>query len=62
VLGGIGNVQGAMLGGLMLGLAEQLVSSCGSLPWRYAIAFAILVLVLLVKPSGLPGKGTAEKV
>src|SRR3954469_2446095 len=62
VLGGIGNVQGAMLGGLILGLAEQLVSSYLSSQWRDAIAFAILILILLVKPSGLLGKGAAEKV
>jgi branched-chain amino acid transport system permease protein len=62
VLGGIGNVQGAMLGGLILGLAEQLVSSYVSSSWKDAIAFSILILILLVKPSGLLGKGTAEKV
>jgi len=62
VLGGIGNVQGAMLGGLILGLAEQLVSSYVSSQWKDAIAFAILILILLVKPSGLLGKGSAEKV
>jgi len=62
VLGGIGNVHGAMLGGLILGLAEQLVSSYVSSQWKDAIAFAILILILLVKPSGLLGKGTAEKV
>ena len=62
VLGGIGNVQGAMLGGLILGLAEQLVSSYVSSSWKDAIAFSILILILLVKPSGLLGKGAAEKV
>jgi branched-chain amino acid transport system permease protein len=62
VLGGIGNVPGAMLGGLLLGLAEQLVSGYTSSSWRDAVAFAILILILLVKPSGLLGKGTAEKV
>ena len=46
----------------MLGLAEQLVSSYVSSQWRDAIAFAILILILLVKPSGLLGKGAAEKV
>ena len=62
VLGGIGNVPGAMLGGLLLGLAEQLVSGYSSSSWRDAVAFAILILILLVKPAGLLGKGAAEKV
>ncbi len=61
-LGGIGNVPGAMLGGLLLGLAEQLVSGYSSSSWRDAVAFGILILILLIKPSGLLGKGTAEKV
>jgi branched-chain amino acid transport system permease protein len=62
VLGGIGNVPGAMLGGFLLGLAEQLVSGYTSSSWRDAVAFGILILILLVKPSGLLGKGTTEKV
>src|SRR2546423_316658 len=62
VLGGIGNVPGAMLGGLLLGLAEQLVSGYTSSSWRDAMAFGILILILLVKPSGLLGRGEAEEV
>jgi branched-chain amino acid transport system permease protein len=62
VLGGIGNVPGAMLGGLLLGLAEQLVSGYISSSWKDAVAFAILILILLVRPSGLLGRGAAEKV
>jgi branched-chain amino acid transport system permease protein len=62
VLGGIGSVPGAMLGGLVLGLAEQLVAGYVSSTWRDAVAFAILILVLLVRPTGLLGRGEAEKV
>jgi branched-chain amino acid transport system permease protein len=62
VLGGIGNVPGAMLGGLLLGLAEQLVAGYLSSSWRDAVAFAILILILLAKPSGLLGRSDAEKV
>jgi branched-chain amino acid transport system permease protein len=62
VLGGIGNVPGAMLGGLILGIAEQLVSGYVSSTWKDAVAFAILIIILLVKPTGLLGRGQPEKV
>ena len=62
VLGGIGSVPGAMLGGLVLGLAEQMVAGYVSSTWRDAVAFGVLILVLLVRPTGLLGRGEAEKI
>jgi branched-chain amino acid transport system permease protein len=62
VLGGIGNIPGAMLGGLVLGLAEVMAVGYGSSTYRDAIAFIVLVLILLFKPEGIMGKGTIEKV
>jgi branched-chain amino acid transport system permease protein len=62
VVGGIGNIQGAMLGGLIMGVAEYLVVGYISSAYREAIAFGILILVLLVRPTGLTGKGLIEKV
>jgi branched-chain amino acid transport system permease protein len=62
VLGGIGSVPGAMLGGLALGLTEEYVAGYTSSSFRDAIAFAILILVLLFRPEGLLGRRTVEKV
>jgi len=62
VLGGIGNIFGAVLGGLILGLAEVMVSGYGSSTYRDAIAFVILIAILLFKPGGILGKGQVEKV
>ena len=62
VLGGIGNIFGAVLGGLILGMAEVMVAGYGSSTYRDAIAFLILIAILLFKPSGLLGKGQVEKV
>lgn len=62
VLGGIGNLPGAVLGGLMMGLAEEFTVGYLSSSFRDAIAFAILILVLLFRPSGLLGKTRIEKV
>ncbi|MBM4118076.1 branched-chain amino acid ABC transporter permease [bacterium] len=62
VLGGIGNIPGAMLGGLVLGLAETLVSGYVSSTYRDAIAFALLIIILLVRPAGLLGRAVTEKV
>jgi branched-chain amino acid transport system permease protein len=64
VLGGIGNIRGAVLGGFILGFLE--VGAAGYLPngaqWRDVIAFSILIVVLLIRPSGLLGEKIAEKV
>ena len=62
VLGGIGIIPGAMVGGLVLGLIESLVAGLGASMWRDAVAFLILILVLIVKPSGLFGRNVREKV
>ena len=62
VLGGIGNIRGAVAGGLLMGLAEQLVVSYTLPTFRDALAFAILILILIFKPKGLFGKVVAEKV
>jgi branched-chain amino acid transport system permease protein len=56
VLGGIGNIRGAMLGGLLLGLVENLGIACVSAQWRDVIAFSVLVLVLMFRPTGLLGE------
>jgi branched-chain amino acid transport system permease protein len=62
VLGGIGNILGAALGGLILGLVETFVSGYLSSTYRDAIAFAILIIILLFRPTGLLGKKEIEKV
>jgi len=62
VLGGIGIIPGAMLGGIILGVIEALVSGFISSTFRDAAAFAILIIILLFKPSGLLGKNVREKV
>jgi branched-chain amino acid transport system permease protein len=56
VLGGIGNIRGAMLGGLVLGLVENLGVGCLSSQWRDVIAFSVLVLVLMFRPTGILGE------
>ena len=62
VLGGIGNIPGAALGGLIIGVVETLVVGYGYTQYRDAIAFAILILILLLKPEGIMGKVVREKV
>lgn len=62
VLGGIGSVPGAMLGGVLLGLAETFAAAYISSEYKDIVAFLILVLILLVRPTGLLGKPEVEKV
>jgi branched-chain amino acid transport system permease protein len=62
VLGGIGSVPGAMAGGLALGFIEEFVAGYTSSQYRDAIAFTVLIIVLLFRPEGLFGKGRVEKV
>ena len=62
VLGGIGDVPGSMVGGLVLGLAEELVAGYGLSSYRDAVAFAILIGILILRPEGIFGRSVAEKV
>ena len=62
VLGGIGNITGAVAGALILGLAEEFVVGYWASTYRDALAFAILILILLFKPTGLLGSSRTEKV
>ncbi|MBO0778279.1 MAG: branched-chain amino acid ABC transporter permease [Ktedonobacteraceae bacterium] len=69
VLGGIGNIVGAMLGGVVIGVVESLATLIpdsvlphGGAPWTRAVIFAILILILVFRPSGLMGQQTPEKV
>ncbi len=62
VLGGIGSIPGAMLGGMLLGLAETFASGYMPSEYKDIVAFGLLILVLLVRPTGLLGKPDIEKV
>lgn len=62
VLGGIGIIPGAMVGGFVMGILETMVSGYGSSLYRDAVAFGVLILILLIKPTGLFGKDSGEKV
>ncbi|NYT36789.1 high-affinity branched-chain amino acid ABC transporter permease LivH [Allopusillimonas soli] len=62
VLGGIGSIPGAMLGGVLLGLAETFAAAYLSSQYKDIVAFVLLVLILLFRPTGLLGKPEVEKV
>ena len=62
ILGGIGNIPGAALGGLVLGIVETFIGGSDYSTYKDAIAFAILIGILLFRPTGLLGRATREKV
>ena len=62
ILGGIGNIPGAMVGGILLGLIESLGAAYISIAWKDAIAFMVLILILIFRPTGLLGERVAEKI
>ena len=62
VFGGIGSIPGAFLGGLLLGIIEAMAKAYISTNLANSIVFAVLIVVLLVKPAGLLGKSVTEKV
>jgi branched-chain amino acid transport system permease protein len=62
ILGGIGNIPGAMIGGILLGVTEAMGAAYISVAYRDAITFGVLILILIVRPTGLLGERVAEKV
>ncbi|MBO7161919.1 MAG: branched-chain amino acid ABC transporter permease, partial [Clostridia bacterium] len=63
VIGGIGSIPGAMVGGILLGVIEKICSSIPVLaPYTTAIEFGLLIIILMVRPTGLMGKTRREKV
>ena len=61
VLGGIGNIRGALVGGIALGLMESIGAGCFGTQWQDVIAFTVLVAVLMFRPTGLLGEGVGQK-
>jgi len=62
IIGGIGSLQGAFVGGLLLGITEAFISGFISSAYRDAICYAIVMVILVVKPTGIFGRQIAEKV
>lgn len=62
VLGGIGNIMGAVVGAMIMGLSEEMIVAYGSSTYRDALAFSLLIVILIFRPSGIFGKNTVEKV
>ena len=62
IIGGIGNIPGAMLGGILLGVAEAMGAAYISPAWKDAFAFLVLIVILILRPTGLLGERVADKV
>lgn len=62
ILGGIGNIPGAMLGGLLLGVTEALAAGYVAMAWKDAIAFLVLILILIIRPTGILGERSVDKL
>ena len=62
ILGGIGNIPGAMVGGILLGVIEALGAAYISIAWKDAIAFMVLIAILIFRPTGLLGERVADKI
>lgn len=62
VLGGIGSIPGAMLGGLILGVTESMTAAYFSTEYKDVVSFGLLVVILLFRPTGLLGKPEVEKI
>jgi branched-chain amino acid transport system permease protein len=62
IIGGIGNIPGAMVGGLLLGLVEALGAAYVSVAWKDALTFIVLIMILVVRPTGLLSERVAEKL
>ena len=62
ILGGIGNIPGAMLGGMLLGLIETLGAAYLTIAWKDALSFLVLILILIIRPTGILGERVADKL